>query len=437
MSRLPKALVISVNQLTLGHDRVHCFQWNSLRDLPSIDDFDLVVLDTTELSSGYMIDAVGFCNAFTPVAFWRVVEPGGKVIVVGDPSFAFRHGGGTQGVTKWTGFRFQFEKSSGDQISVLKDSGDNRSDQFLSGLRKYSWLMVDSPKHKHIPLTTGGKEFNFSLTTLAENRAGLPIAAKISPVLHRGTEFQYEAWDRGLWLLPEYQGPDGDGVSVILRDFFGIHAKTREPDWVSCVYMPGESEIREGVGALKEEIKQKEVEVKEQEEELRLLRKPVALLYETGLPLEKIVRKALERLGGIVTTSPDTSSHDGWVSIDIGGQEHHFVLEVKGYEADSVKEEGLKQLSTWVAEAIDQQELNPKPVLVVNSSRLKPLDQRNEVFSDSFLKKANMWDVAVLPSRTLFCVLLEVLEEKLEPSTFWKALLQCKGLFSLENLPTS
>lgn len=422
--------MISSTQLSLGHNRVHTFQWNHLGELPNIADYDLVVLDTSNLTEESEVDENGFLKAFTPVSFWRVVKPGGKVIVMGNPTFQFKWGGGD--VTSWTGLNFSFEACAGDQISLVKSQSADPSYKYFSGLLKYSWLVLEFNIRKDPPSEIEGKKFSLVMKKLAENRARLSIAARISPVLHAGPDPEEEKEDRGLWLLPEYHGPDGDGVSVVLRDFFGIHVKTREPDWVSSVQMPGESEIRERVVTLKEEINQKEAEVGEQEEKLQQLRQPVALLYETGLPLEKAVRNALKSLGGTVTTSSDSGSHDGWVSIDIEGQEYHFVLEVKGYEANSVKEDGLKQLSTWVAEAIAQQFLKPKAVLVVNWARLDPIEERSEGVGENLLKRAELSNVAVLPSEVLFRTLVQVQEGGLEPPIFWKALLECDGLFSLE-----
>lgn len=439
MKTVPKALVVTNRNLGLVHDDVHIHGWASLKDLPNIGDFDLIVLDAVDIGNRSDVDWEGFQTGLNQRAFWKVISPGGKVVIIGDPTFIVRTNRVEFPFVWWTGFKFQFDQGSGTQVLPGTSLHADLACAYLKGLRSYSWSILGYEKLEMQTQSYVPGPVPLTLYALAVNRTGVPVAARLSsprddgPPLARDKSQQVTAnSDHGLWLLPEYQGPDGDGVSVVLRDFFGLHVKTCEPEWVSCTEVPGESEIRDHVVTLKEEINQKEAEVREQEEKLRQLRQPVALLYETGLPLEKAVRNALKSLGGTVTTSSDSGSHDGWVSIEIEGQEHQFVLEVKGYEADSVKEEGIKQLYTWVAEAHAQQDLIPKPVLVVNWARLKPVTERSEAVGENLLKRAKFSNVAVLPSEVLFRTLVKVQKGDLEPSTFWKALLECDGLFSLE-----
>lgn len=146
------------------------------------------------------------------------------------------------------------------------------------------------------------------------------------------------------------------------------------------------------------------------------------LFLGTGRALELEVRDVLEMLGGEVT-EPEPGRDDWKVAFP----EAKAVVEVKGV-GKSAAEKHAAQLEKWVATAMEETGEAPKGILVVNTWREVPLEERTkEDFPNQMLAYCKSRKHCLVTGLQLFLIREEV-EAKRERAEFWrKKLLQTSG----------
>ena len=134
----------------------------------------------------------------------------------------------------------------------------------------------------------------------------------------------------------------------------------------------------------------------------------------TGRQLELRVADVMRVLGGVVS-EPEPGRADWTVNFD--GQ--LAVLEVKGRKG-SAAEKDAAQLEKWVAGALEASGSNSKGVLVVNTWRETPLDERTQTdFPDQMIPYSTARNHTLITGLELFCIAQDVLADPLRKD-FWR-----------------
>lgn len=188
-----------------------------------------------------------------------------------------------------------------------------------------------------------------------------------------------------------------------------IEGKTPPPEWAESPLFNLEeaeqtkTEIKVNINKIKK-LEQENELLSEKLEEQEILK---GLLYETGTPLEKSVRKALRILG-----YQAEGFNNGELEIDqviISPEGYRFIGECEGKETKPITIEKLNQLLRAIQDdyARDDIKLDEKAygLLIGNPFRLvNPQERTNPPFTDKCLSTANHSKIGLITSESLFYV---------------------------------
>jgi hypothetical protein len=149
------------------------------------------------------------------------------------------------------------------------------------------------------------------------------------------------------------------------------------------------------------------------------------LFLGTGRALELEIRKVLEVLGGTVVEPP--LGRDDW---RVSFPEGDAVLEVKGV-TKSAAEKHAAQLEKWVSSVFEETGKLHKGILVVNTWREVPLNERaREDFPDQMLQYCGQRNHCLVTGLQMFVIQVEV-EKEASRAEYWrKQLLETSGRLS-------
>lgn len=252
------------------------------------------------------------------------------------------------------------------------------------------------------------------LRILAVNKVNKPIAVEFTPRFHRWVGAKKSAWSQifmsggDLVLLPV-----GDmlntapHIEVILRQMKGI-TETPPPTWIDTVEIPGEGSLKDALVTETEALRVAESKVKESEGRLEELQKYKKLLYETGLPLQELVKSTLEALGA--NTKPSVVTDE--FIVEANGKE--ALIEVKG-NTKSITKDDVAQLVTDLMQHLKTTGQEIHGILVGNAWRLLPLQERNvkekPIFSRDAIRVAKNHNIGLISTTELFRAFCRTLEE--------------------------
>ena len=273
------------------------------------------------------------------------------------------------------------------------------------------------------------------LIRLAESR----VSASASPLLMAAGRdmlgVAYEATNSSrVVILP---GPTkrslDEGIEVLLSENYGIkHGPTPEPEWLSEITLPEEEGLRTELDQVVAELEPLSMRKSEIGASLAVTRRPLGILYETGEPLETLVRDVLLGLGATGQDHEDVGSHDGEFLTPNGTK---IVIEVKGVSG-SLKLEHSRQLTDWVSTAaFVAEDAEPEPVkglLIGNAFKATPLDERAaDDFTVACVVHAQREGHCLITTTQLLDALREVQERTFDPAGWWEAVENTSGLFEL------
>lgn len=209
-----------------------------------------------------------------------------------------------------------------------------------------------------------------------------------------------DAEDSAEWLglAPEFQMD----LLAAVSQLGGVMTASR-PAWVERFATKRQQELRNGVLEQQKQIESARERLAElqQEEEAALARDQLYL--GTGRSLELEVKAVLELLGGVVT-EPEPSRDDWRVTFPEGDA----VVEVKGV-GKTAAEQHAAQLEKWVSGALEETGQAPKGILVVNTWREKPIDERTDrSFPDQMLPYSASRNHCLVTGLQLFVMRAEV-----------------------------
>lgn len=253
------------------------------------------------------------------------------------------------------------------------------------------------------------------LNVIATNKVNKPIAVEFVPLFHRWENAEHSSWQHmpttiggSLVLLPVIDAFHTEPhIEVLLRQIKGFE-ETPPPSWVSSIEIPGEVPLKDEIAVEKQSLEAVESKVKGLEDSLTELEKYKGLLYETGLPLQELVKSTLEKLGAEIKPSIVT---DEFI-IGIGGKE--ALIEVKGLTR-SISKDDLGQLIVDKGEHLKATGEDIKGILIGNAWRLLPLEQRGArnkpIFPHNIVKIARNQDIGLISTTELLKAFCKTLEE--------------------------
>lgn len=148
------------------------------------------------------------------------------------------------------------------------------------------------------------------------------------------------------------------------------------------------------------------------------------MLTSSGTTLEEIVKQVLDELGFTIL-----EAEKGRSDIIAKYGEVAIVAEIKGV-TKSAAEKHAAQLEKWVAQYIEENEVSPKGMLIVNGFCDMPLNERLEdVFPQQMLKYCVSRGHVLLTSTQLLCLYIEVCKNPICKEERITELLSCVGKY--------
>lgn len=211
------------------------------------------------------------------------------------------------------------------------------------------------------------------------------------------------------------------------RPYLAKDFRTPPPDWAKTLGIPGEAEILTRIQSVEKKRTQIEKQLAKLSDEQNKLGAFRGLLYEQGGPLEDVVLRALNLMGFTADRfKQDDMEHD----VVMESNEGRALAEIEGKDKKSINIDKVDQLSRIVDEDFSMRGEYSHGVLVGNSHRMLPLDQRGEPFTEKARKAAERKQFGLLTSAELFKAVVKVLENP-EDEDFKlacrRAILETKG----------
>lgn len=438
---------------------IKCYDWGE-KDLPNISDHDVVILNVVSLTKNfYYFDSSTLKSIKSSLL--KLLDSKGTIYAIACP-FKTReitiHKSDNQGKLiegrtfkeiinnyMWSPIPLEIinEEPPGDTIDKIED-------EIFKDYFKHvkEWHFTIKPAIKIAPkeafdygslIQSYASGSSTIMDAIATDRRGRAIAAKFyyefeavrqinSSTINRRTIA--ESGDFILLPLPT-EIDDIEAINYILEKCLGVFQKTPPPDWAKKFPVPGLNKIESKLGEVENEIKgleKKKSELEEQEKELASFRE---LLYETGHPLEEIVRKVFTKLG----YTPKKPKFGEEYIIEFNNI--FGIIECKGVKK-SISRRDFRQLLDYVKNyetEHDVSNLKIKGILIANAWRnLKPEERDTHdkpVFpagESGVIEIAKKHNMALVSTIDLFNIFCKYKEGKIEPRKIVEAIFKADGI---------
>lgn len=197
------------------------------------------------------------------------------------------------------------------------------------------------------------------------------------------------------------------------------------PLWSNTVKMPNEDTAEAEIEKDMVKLNKLQNKIAKDEAHLSSIRSKKRLLTASGNVLEESVKEVLREIGFTLQKTEFGRSDiiASYSSIDI-------VAEIKGV-SKSAAEKHAAQLEKWVAQFTEENEHEPKPLLIVNGFCDTPLTERKEeVFPDQMLKYCVARGHVLITTTQLLCLYIEVKKDPSCAESRINELLTCVGRYT-------
>jgi hypothetical protein len=235
-------------------------------------------------------------------------------------------------------------------------------------------------------------------------------------------------------LLPDFEYPEDDDqhgefeekLGTDLLEFAAALRGNRavtQPEWTKNCQLPDETEAAVAVTKADKAVERALRKRESATRALSELEQRKTLFSGTGLALEEQVGSAFEALGAKVERG-----NEGRADFILTFGERVAVVEVKGL-TKSAKESNAAQLEKWVSTYLEEHEVHPKGILVVNAYAETKLWERNKpAFPNQMLKYSEARSHCLLTGVQLLGAVLNA-KDKRTASRILKAIFSCDGVF--------
>jgi len=426
--------------------QLDCFPWHKVSDIPNLRDYDVVLLDLLSLDQVGTadVDWSSFFDGLNPGSMAQILEPGGQIIVVGDPRFSIRRKGpnGREDIEEpflaWTGVNFYWDNQPGDTVVFHGDWRHSEYEEYLKSLKHWDYSLATC----ELDLDTLGEIFNLqglhesglSLNLHRDHfcrnryRRALVFTVKIAFERHPG--YRETTHEFGpVVFLPKIDLSEDETLMLVLRDLCGVESPLPESEWIADFEAPGQKPIDEELRQIRNQIESLDADWRLVEGKREEIRTCLKLLYERGEPLEKAVRQILRGLGADVEDPKQPGREDGWVTVQVAGETLEGVLEVKSTRNPQFGEQGLRQLLDWINRGVELRQKKYKGIFVGSNSVDEPIYERRRAFSDSWMKSAELHEIVAIKAEDLYVVHVLNASGRLESEEFWRRLFGTGGVF--------
>lgn len=211
----------------------------------------------------------------------------------------------------------------------------------------------------------------------------------------------------------------------ILKSISNARVESELPIWSYEYHLPGEENVVNDLNRIDLEIKSLSEKREEKRMELLGFSYLKRLFTSSGKELELVVEKVFRDLGFELLESQENRD-----DLIVRYNENIAVIEIKGV-TKSAAEKHSAQLEKWAAKYLEENGVQPKPILIVNSFLESPLNERTEkTFPDQMMKYSNSRSHCLLTTTQLLGFFYKINSEPSRKDILIESLFKCTGVFS-------
>lgn len=203
------------------------------------------------------------------------------------------------------------------------------------------------------------------------------------------------------------------------------------PEWCRNFLLPGEEKSRQELAGLEEQLQQLKDTITFKEREIEKITSKKVLLSLDGTTLEQEVEILFKELDISVETKKNNRED---LIIEHNGK--YAVVEIKGLKG-SAAEKNSAQLEKWVAEFLEEKNLVPKGILIANTFKETPLNDRAKLttpnFPDQMLKYSKKRGHCLITGLSLLCYYFDVKSGQLTKEAFMDLLFDTEGVLEYKD----
>lgn len=238
-------------------------------------------------------------------------------------------------------------------------------------------------------------------------------------------------YDKNCIFLPQLHTT----IKAIERDFFdeliraaknslSISSITQLPEWAEKYFLPNEKELKNEVDGISHQISQLSLLIEQKEVEKSLISLRKKIFTTSGIELEFEVKRIFSELGfEFMDAEPNRDD------LIIKYNEHIAVIEIKGI-AKTAAEKHAAQLEKWSANYIEKNGVIPKGILIVNTFKETPLNERNEVsFPDQMVKYSTQREHCLITTLQLLNLYYSIINNPTDKDLLIESLFTTVGIY--------
>lgn len=429
-----------------GERRIDFFDWDKTIDQVNLKDYDVWVLlpDTlngdsdnsnlwSRLSVSYVHDAL----------LHRT-----DIYVLGDArrKVPKKHEGTPQ-FLHWSGLDIRWDTASSTATTYDDDSlgkfgiadyvkQRSRWDYALESAINYGEGLGGSPL---VRLRNNFFQYDVVKVPLCNNRYGRSIVFALTLAAYEKgpREHHWSVQDTfgNIIALPLHSQNLAESLRAFIREAFDLNIEEVEPGWLNEISAPGQSEIEVKLAEANARLVEAAAQMERISEEMKGIRKPLNVLYQTGSSLEHAVRALLVSMGAELEVPDERNREDGWITVKSPEGILEGVLEIKGVSKSHFDSYGIKQLLEWKNRGIELRLKKYKAIFIGTSSPQLPPSDREDPFPDSWKKQASLAGIAAITTDTLLSAFEMKMNGQLDVMAFWLKLFDIDGVFSKVDIP--
>jgi hypothetical protein len=451
MARQKKIALIGTQGYERQSDdlRVDCYLWERLVDITNLRDYDIVILNLLSIKQPEHIDWSRFSNNLNVSVMREILQPGGKIVVIGDPRFSITKKSPTdqknieESFLAWTGVTYRWDDLPGDTVIFNNDWEHRSYEEYLKNLKRWKYSLRDCElDHGSVgkifnldKLRELGVSVNLNVDRFCRNRYGGALAFSVNIVLESQSRRYYSERKETVLVfgpmvfLPRTDLSEDEMITIVLQDLCGVESALPEPEWIRKFEAPGQEVVDHDIRRIRTEIGSLFEDLRLAEEKREKTRMCLKLLYERGEALEKTTREILRGLGAHVEDPEVTGKEDGWITVQLETETFEGVLEVKSTRSNEFGEDGLRQILDWINRGVELRKKKYKGIFIGSNSVDKPVGERAWGFSDSFKTSSQLHQIVAIKTVDLYVLHLLNAKGELDTTEFWRRLFKTNGIF--------
>lgn len=397
--RTPKKVLIVGST---RHQHVQSVDWHELHSV-NIVDFEAIVVNVRSLSSDVLKRLKQDYFDKVRVALTRFLISQGRLIVLSDTSVSTKVSAQLQQSNyEWCPIVVDTQSERGDTVEIKND----KFAKLLANLTSWDFYFFVPQGCLRRELTNiCGDTYNFSYdvaeSPIAVNRYGKALACTWTiSVRHKQSTDKLMTLGP-IDLLPPIRSLDSRAaINLILEDLLKLPQSSLPPTWIDDVVVPGSMELQNKIEQWKSNIASANAEIAAIHSQLEKIEAVKTLLYGSGVELELIFSKCLEKLGAKITTAK--YSQEEFV---VNYKGNVCLVECKGV-GKSIALAHVRQLMDYMDKFQETEGKKGKGILLGASWRDIPILERTPerclVFPANVIERAEALQIALVDSVAFF-----------------------------------